>query len=108
MLYELRIYHSNPEKLPLLHKRFETMTLKLWEKHGIRQVGFWTAYIGDNNMDLYYIITWENLAERQKRWDAFQSDPEWLKIKAETEKDGPLYSHITNMIMKPTAYSALK
>lgn len=108
MLYELRIYHSSPEKLPQLHNRFQTRTLKLWEKHGIRQVGFWTPYIGDNNMDLYYIIAWENLDERQKKWDAFQSDPEWLKVKAETEKDGHLYSHITNMIMKPTAYSALK
>ena len=108
MLYELRIYHSSPEKLPLLHKRFQTQTLKLWEKHGIRQVGFWTAYIGDNNYDLYYMLVWDDLGQRQKTWDAFQSDPEWLKVKAETEKDGHLYSHITNMIMKPTAYSALK
>ncbi len=108
MLYELRIYHSNPTKLPKLHDRFKTHTLKFWEKHGIRQVGFWTPMIGDNNQDLYYIIAWENLAEREQRWGAFMSDPDWIRIKAETEKDGPFYSHITNMILTPTAYSALK
>ena len=108
MLYELRIYHSSPEKLPHLHNRFQTHTLKLWAKHGIRQVGFWTPLIGDNNMDLYYIIAWENLAERDKVWGAFMTDPEWLQAKVETEKDGPLYSHITNMILTPTAYSVLK
>src|SRR5574341_1851318 len=99
MLYVLRIYHSSPQKLPKLHDRFKTHTLKLWEKHGIRQVGFWTPMIGENNQDLYYIIAWENLAERKQRWGAFMGDPDWIRIKAETEKDGPLYSHITNMIL---------
>ena len=108
MLYELRIYHSSPDKLPKLNHRFQNHTLKFWEKYGIRQVGFWTAYIGDNNQDLYYMIVWDNLDERQKKWDAFMADADWIALKAETEKDGPLYSHITNMIMKPTAYSALK
>lgn len=108
MLYELRIYHSSPDKLPKLHDRFRTHTLKLWEKHGIRQIGFWTPMIGENNQDLYYIIAWENLAEREKKWGAFMGDPDWIRVKAETEKDGPLYSHITNMILTPTAYSALK
>ena len=108
MLYELRIYHSSSARLPLLHNRFQNHTLKLWEKHGIRQVGFWTQLIGDNNQDLYYIIVWENLAERERIWGAFQSDPDWIALKAATEKDGPLYSHITNMILTPTAYSALK
>jgi hypothetical protein len=54
------------------------------------------------------MIVWDNLDERQKKWDAFMADADWIALKAETEKDGPLYSHITNMIMKPTAYSALK
>lgn len=108
MLYELRIYHSSPDKLPKLHDRFRTHTLKLWEKHGIRQIGFWTPMIGENNQDLYYIIAWENLAEREKKWGAFMGDPDWIRVKGETEKDGPLYSHITNMILTPTAYSALK
>jgi hypothetical protein len=108
MLYELRIYHSDLEKLPLLHNRFRDHTLKFWERYGIRQVGFWTQLIGDNNQDLYYIIAWENLAEREQRWNAFMRDRDWIQLKRETESDGPLYSHITNMILTPTAYSALK
>jgi hypothetical protein len=108
MLYELRIYHSSPDKLPKLHARFQNHTLKFWERYGIRQVGFWTQLIGENNQDLLYIIAWENLAEREKKWNAFMADSDWIALKVETEKDGPLYSHITNMILIPTAYSALK
>ena len=108
MLYELRIYHSSPHKLPLLHKRFETITLKFWEQYGIRQSGFWTQLIGDNNTDLYYLLVWEDLAERERKWNAFMADPGWIKAKADTEVDGPLYSSLTNMILTPTAYSLLK
>lgn len=108
MIYELRIYHAVPGKLPALNKRFETTTLKFWEKHGIRQVGFWTPYIGENNNDLYYMLEWENLAERQTKWDAFQSDPDWIRQRGETEKEGPLYTYITNMILRPTGYSKMQ
>ncbi len=108
MIYELRIYHATPGKLKALNQRFETTTLRFWEKHGIRQVGFWTPVIGENNNDLYYMVEWENLAEREQKWNAFMSDSEWIKARAATEVDGPLYSHITNMILTPTSYSKLK
>jgi NIPSNAP len=108
MLYELRIYHTVPGKLPALNQRFASHTLKLWERFGIRQVGFWTQQIGDNNSDLYYILEWESLAEREQKWNPFVTDPEWLKIKGETEKDGPLITHVTNMMLAPTAYSKMK
>ena len=108
MLYELRIYHAAPGKLQAQIKRFENITLKLWEKHGIRQVGFWTSMISASNNDIYYILEWENLAEREQRWTAFMEDPEWILAKAETEKDGPLTTHITNMILAPTSFSKLK
>ena len=48
MIYELRIYHCAPGQLPALLNRFDTITLKLWEKHGIKQAGFWTVGIGDS------------------------------------------------------------
>lgn len=108
MIHELRIYHATPGKLKALNQRFETTTLKFWEKHGIRQVGFWTTYIGDSNNDLYYLIEWNDLGERQQKWDAFQNDPEWIRARALTETDGLLYTHITNLILKPTSYSKLK
>lgn len=108
MVYELRIYHATPGKLAALHKRFETTTLKFWDKHGVRQVGFWTTLIGESSNDLYYLLEWDSLAEREQKWNAFQSDSEWIKARAETEKDGPLTTHITNLILAPTHYSKMK
>ena len=108
MLYELRIYHCTPSRLPDLVKRFDTITLKLWEKHGIKQAGFWTTYIGPSNHDLYYLLKWESLEERQRKWDAFMSDPEWIEKRAGTEKNGPIVDHLESMILTPTAFSAVK
>ncbi len=108
MIYELRIYHATPGKLAALNRRFESITLRFWEKYGIRQVGFWTPVIAESNNDLYYILEWENLAEREAKWNAFQSDPDWIKARSDTEKDGPLTTHITNAILAPTAYSRMK
>ena len=86
MIYELRIYHCVPGRLPALIKRFDTITLALWKKHGIRQVGFWTALIGESNQELYYMLAWESLAEREKKWNAFMSDPEWISKRADSRK----------------------
>lgn len=108
MIYELRIYHATPGKLPLLLKRFETTTLKFWDKYGIRQVGFWTSLISESNQDLYYMLEWQSLAEREQKWGAFMSDPEWSAARGETEKDGPLTTHISNRFLAPTAFSKLK
>ena len=108
MLYEMRIYHCLPGRLPALNQRFANITLKLWEKHGIRPVGFWTDLIGDSNQKLTYLLAWESLAEREKKWDAFASDPDWLAKRAESEKDGPIVAHFSNSILQPTSYSALK
>ena len=56
MIYELRVYRCLPNRLPALLKRFETKTLRLWEKHGIRQAGFWTTMIGESNHELTYLL----------------------------------------------------
>jgi NIPSNAP len=108
MIYELRIYHCVSGRLPALLKRFDTITLKLWEKHGIKQAGFWTVGIGGSNQDLYYMLQWESLAERDKKWTAFGTDPEWLAKRAETEKDGAIVASLENMILQPTAFSSVK
>jgi hypothetical protein len=108
MLYELRIYDCCPGRLPALLKRFEGSTLKLWEKHGIRQAGFWTTVIGPNNLRLYYLLAWESLAEREKKWGAFMTDPEWLEKRAASEKDGPILANVSSEILTPTAFSSVK
>jgi len=108
MIYELRIYHCVSGRLPALLKRFETITLGLWQKHGIRQAGFWTVAIGGSNQDLYYLLQWDSLAEREKKWTAFMSDPEWIAKRAETERDGPIVASLENMILQPTKFSSVK
>jgi len=108
MLYEMRVYYCAPGRLPALNKRFANVTLKLWKKHGIRQVGFFTDVIGDNNQKLTYLLAWESLAEREKKWTAFSTDPVWLKERAASEADGIIVEHFSNSIMAPTDYSKLK
>jgi len=108
MIHELRIYRCVPGRLPVLHKRFESATLGLWEKHGIRQLGFWTVVIGDGNHDLYYMLEWQDMAERERKWAAFQADPTWHAKRAESERDGPIVSNITSSLLTPTAYSKTK
>ena len=108
MLYELRIYHCNPGRLPDLNKRFEGVTLKLWEKHGFRQVGFWTTLVGTSNQDLTYLLEWKDMAERERVFNGFMNDPEWQKARAESEKNGAIVASISNSFLAPTAYSKLK
>lgn len=108
MIHELRVYHCVPGRLPALLERFDKITLKLWEKHGIRQAGFWTVLVGGSNQVLYYLLEWESLAERETRWNAFASDPEWLEKRAETERDGPIVERVSNEILQPTTFSAVR
>jgi len=109
MIYELRIYHCVTGRLPALLKQFETTTLELWKRHGIRQAGFWTVLVGDGgNQDLHYLLAWESLAERETKWNKFATDPEWLAKRAESERDGPIVASIKNMFLQPTAFSAVK
>lgn len=108
MIYELRVYHCVPGRLPALLKRFDTITLGIWERHGIRQAGFWTVGIGESNQDLYYLLAWESLAERDEKWTAFQADPEWNEKRAETEKDGAIVASVANQILLPTAFSSVQ
>ena len=108
MIYELRVYRCVPGKLPALLARFQNHTLKLWEKHGIRQAGFWTTLVGESNQDLTYLVAWESMAEREAKWTAFQADPAWLAVRAETEKDGALVANVANQFLAPTAFSSVK
>jgi hypothetical protein len=109
MIYELRIYHCVTGRLPALLKRFETTTLELWKRHGIRQAGFWTVLVGPGgNQDLHYLLAWESLAEREMKWNKFIVDPEWVSKRAESERDGPIIASITNMFLQPTAFSVVK
>lgn len=108
MLYELRVYDCCPGRLPALLDRFQNTTLKLFERHGIKQAGFWTTVIGSHNHRLTYFLVWESLAEREKKWAAFQTDPEWIEKRAASEKDAPIVANVSSEILTPTAFSSVK
>ena len=108
MICELRVYRCVPGRLPALLNRFQNTTLKLWEKHGIKQAGFFTTLIGESNQELTYLLAWESLAEREKKWTAFATDPEWLTARAKTEADGQIVANIVNQLLVPTAFSSVK
>jgi len=63
--------------------------------------------VGDSNQDLYYLLAWESLAEREKKWPAFAADPEWLAKRAETERDGQIVASVVNSLLQPTAFSSV-
>ncbi len=108
MFHEMRVYRCVPGRLPDLLKRFDTITLKIWERHGIRQAGFWTTLVGESNQDLTYLLAWESMAEREAKWNAFQADPEWIEKRAGTEANGPIVANIVNSFLAPTAFSKVR
>lgn len=108
MIHELRVYTCVPGRLPNLLRRFEQRTLPIWATHGIRQAGFWTVAIGDHNQKLYYLLEWQDLAEREAKWAAFRADPAWHKAVAETEADGAIVERVENMILQPTTFSSVQ
>ena len=108
MIYELRMYRCVPGRLPALLSRFQDHTLRIWNKHGIRQAGFWTTLIGESSQQLTFMLAWDSLAERDKRWNAFLADPEWIAVAAESEKDGQIVHDIRNELLAPAAFSAME
>ncbi len=108
MIYEMRVYRCVPGRLPALLKRFETVTLKLWDKHGIKQAGFFTTLIGESNQELTYILAWDSLGDREKKWNAFQSDPDWHAARAQSEANGQIVGNIASQLLVPTAFSSVK
>ncbi len=88
-----------PGRLPALLKRFENITLKLWEKHGIRQAGFFTTLVGESNQELTYLLAWESLADREKKWSGVQERSGVDPARAESEKDGQIVANIINQML---------
>lgn len=107
MIYELRVYTAHPGKMDALLARFRDHTTALFEKHGIKNVGYWRNVIGGRSDELWYIVSFESLAERERAWAAFGSDEAWIQARSASEADGPLVHHLENRIMSPTDFSPL-
>jgi hypothetical protein len=108
-VFEMRTYIANPGKITALHARFRDHTNKLFVKHGMELVGYWTPTSGDNAENtLIYILAFPSEEAKVKAWKEFQADPDWVKAKAESEKDGVLVSKVISVFMTGTEYSAIK
>jgi NIPSNAP len=107
MIYELRIYDVIPSKLQTLNDRFANTTVRIFEKHGIKVVGFWTDVVGVSNR-ITYIVAFDDMAHRDTAWRETLSDPDLVQAFSESERDGPLIARMTNTLMQPTSYSPLQ
>jgi hypothetical protein len=108
MIIEMRIYHCLPGRLPALHARFTDVTLGFFQKHGLKPVGFWTTLIGPSNHALTYLLQWESLEERERKWNAFQADPDWIAKRIASEAEKPILERIENIFLTPTDYSPMR
>jgi hypothetical protein len=107
--YELRTYIAADGKLEDLQARFRDHTVKLFEKHGMTVVGFWVPSSGEAAANtLIYLLSFPSEQARADAWKAFGADEEWKKVRAESEKNGPLLEKIESTMLKPTDYSPLR
>lgn len=102
--YELRVYYAAEGKLDALHARFRDHTCKLFEKHGITNIGYWTP-VENPDRKLYYIIACPSRAARDASFKEFGEDPEWKAAFAESEKDGPLVTKVESTFLHVNDYS---
>jgi hypothetical protein len=108
MIYELRVYEPAPGRMQRLQQRFADVSLRLFQKHGMTAIGFWTPEIGEWTNRLVYLLAHQDLAARERAWTAFRADPEWISARDASEKDGPLVHAIHSQILNPTSFSPLK
>lgn len=101
--YELRIYYTEAGRMDALVQRFTNHTTKLFEKHGMTNVGYWIATADPNKM--LYILSYPSREARDASWKAFGADPEWKKVREESEKDGKIVAKVESIYMNTTDFS---
>ncbi|MEX0700528.1 MAG: NIPSNAP family protein [Planctomycetales bacterium] len=105
-VYELRTYVTVPGRLPALHQRFREHTVKLFEKHGMENVIYWTP--ADKEDTLVYVLKHKSRDAADKSWTAFRNDPEWKKAQMESERDGKIVEKVERVWLTTTDYSPQK
>jgi hypothetical protein len=107
-VYELRMYHVNEGKMGALVARFADHTDAIFKRHNMKSVGYWVPEDAPHSQNLFiYVLEHPSRDEAKKNWEAFQADPEWIKVKAESEAQGKLTDHIDSYFMDPTSFSAI-
>ena len=101
---ELRFEHTLPGKVSALNDRYANHTMALFEKHGIESIGYWRELVGVHQR-LVSMLGYPSLGDREKSWVAFEADPEWQKVRADSERDGPLVRECQSSILRLTPWS---
>jgi NIPSNAP len=104
--FEMRTYYCLPGKGEDLHKRFRDHTTKLFKKHGMENVGYWVP--NDKPDVLVYILAYPSRAAADASWKAFRDDPEWQKVRTESEKNGKIVDKVDSVWLSATDYSAIR
>ena len=113
-LFELRTYHATPGKLESVHTRFRNHALDIFAKHGMTSMLYWRPVAGQAGMTdkLTYLLAFPNVEARNQDWTDFSADPEWKKVSADSQKDGPILlpqpDGVVSVQLKPTSYSPLR
>jgi hypothetical protein len=108
-VFEMRTYYAHPGKMQALHARFRDHTLKLFVKHGMTNIGYWSPIdAAQAEKKLVYILAFPSQEAAKKSWEAFKNDPDWIKAKNASEKDGALVAKVESVFLKPTDYSPMK
>lgn len=108
-VFEIRTYTAPEGKLEALKARFRDHTIKLFDKHGMKSIGYWTPMdppLSQNT--LIYILAHPGREEAKRNWDAFRTDPEWIKAKGASEVNGSLTTKVESVFVEPTDFSQLK
>lgn len=105
-VYELRIYHAHEGKLEALLARFRDHTMQLFEKHGLKNVAYWLPTDDPlKGHTLVYMLAHPSRDEATANWKAFQADPEWQRVKSESEANGPLVDKVDSTFLTLTEFS---
>ena len=108
-VFELRTYTAAPGKFEALNKRFRDHTLRLFTKHGMTHVGYWTPQDEPlKGNTLIYVLAHQSRDAAKKSWEAFRSDPEWKKVGAASEANGKIVEKVDSVFMEPADFSAIK
>jgi hypothetical protein len=105
-VYELRVYHAAPGKLGDLLARFRDHTIKLFDRHGMKSVAYWTPVDEpEKSNTLIYILYHPSREAATANWKAFQDDPEWKSVKEKSEANGTLVEKVDSTFMVLTEFS---
>lgn len=105
-VFEIRTYTTNEGKLDALNARFRDHTTTIFKRHGIENIGYWVPQ--DTPNTLIYIVAHASRDQAKKNWAEFGADPEWVKVKAESEAGGKIVTKVESVFADPTDYSPVR